>query len=83
MFWGEIRNLLPYPLARLGELIEVRNFFAGTNPTAIWNLLAHDPELAVRIEHRTFHGLWIWPITKSHAYLTRALTLRKHRGERS
>ena len=69
--------------ARLVELIEARNFFTGTNPTAIWNLLVHDPELAACIEHRTFHDPWIWPITKSHAYLTCALTLRKHRGERS
>jgi hypothetical protein len=65
--------------ARLGELIEARNFFTGTNPTAIWNLLAQDLELVARIEHRTFHAPWIWSITKSHAFLTCALTLRKHR----
>ena len=68
---------------RLVELIEARNFFTGTSPTAIWNLLLHDQELAACIEYRTFHHPWIWPITKSHAYLTYALTLRKYRRERS
>ena len=69
--------------ARLVELIEMRNFFTGTNPAAIWNLLVHDPDLAACIERQTFHDPWIWPITKSYAYLTFALTLRKHCQERS
>jgi len=61
----------------LSKLIEARNFFTGTKSVPIWKELTENPALASFVAEIAFHDLWLWPVTKTHSYLTYGLTIRK------
>lgn len=62
--------------AQLRHEIAARNFFTGTNPAALRELLRTDPRLAKQLANTDFSEPWLWPFL-ARTYAVYAVTLRK------
>ena len=63
-------------LELLRREIAARNFFTGTNPAALQELLRTEPSLAEQLSHTQFTEPWLWSFL-TRTYAVYALTMRK------